>query len=57
MPHATKSASTSTDHIVIRLTRPKYRPRWALAHVAASAVLWSAVIVLFARAMYWLAQQ
>jgi hypothetical protein len=57
MPHATGSAHPSSDHIVIRLRRPKYRPRWTLAYLAASAILWSAVIVLFARAVYWISQQ
>ena len=57
MLHAVKSAQSSPDHIVIRLRRPKYRPRWTLAYLAASAALWSAVIVLFARAVYWVSQQ
>jgi hypothetical protein len=57
MPHALKSAHSSPDRIVIWLRRPKYRPRWTLAYLAASAVLWSAVIVLFARAIYWMSQQ
>lgn len=57
MLHAVKSAHSSPDRIVIRLRRPKYRPRWTLAYLAASAVLWSAVIVLFARAIYWMSQQ
>ena len=57
MPYAVKSAHSSPDRIVIRLRRPKYRPRWTLAYLAASAVLWSAVIVLFARAIYWMSQQ
>ena len=56
MLHAVKSAHSSPDHIVIQLRRPKYRPRWTLAYLAASAVLWSAVIVLFARAIYWMSQ-
>jgi hypothetical protein len=57
MPHAVKSAHSSPDRGVIQLRRPKYRPRWTLAYLAASAVLWSAVIVLFARAIYWMSQQ
>ena len=54
MPHAIKSVHSSTDHIVTRLTRPEYWPQWTLAYLAASAILWSAVIVLFARAIYWI---
>jgi hypothetical protein len=56
MLHATGSANPSSDHIVIRLRRPKHRPRWTLAYFAASAILWSAVIALLPRAAYWIAQ-
>jgi hypothetical protein len=57
MPHSTRSDRSSSDAIVIRLTRPKYRPRWTLAYLAASAMLWSAVIAMGVRAGYWILQQ
>ena len=34
----------------------KCRPRSTLAYIAVSAVLWSAVIVLAVRALYWFSQ-
>ena len=57
MPHSTRSDRSPNGPIMIRLTRPKYRPRWTLAYVAASAMLWSAVIAMGVRAGYWILQQ
>jgi len=57
MAHAIRSVHPTDDHIVIRLARPKYRPRWTLAYLAASALLWSGVIMMCVRAVYWMSQQ
>ena len=49
-----ESRPPASDEIVIRPTR--YRPRWTVAYIAAALILWSAVVELAMRVMYWLAQ-
>ena len=48
---------SASDEIPIRPTRLKYHPRWPLAYLAASAVLWSGLIIMAVRAAYWISQQ
>jgi hypothetical protein len=57
MPQAIRSVHPKNDHIVMGPARPKHPPHWTLAYLAASTILWSAVIVLGARAVYWMSLQ
>jgi hypothetical protein len=56
-PPVSESRPLTSDEIVIWPTRAKYRPRWPLAYIALSAILWSAIILLAVRAVHWLSQQ